>query len=388
MRVLQRHGCSHIALVLSGLVGCTQARTEGSSDWSGGSNSVTAGNDPTGVPESSSNTESSSEGGPDSDSGPSGDSQPTTGEGDSQPTSDPGEDSSQPTTDPGGDDSQPSSDTDETRFDLGDDGSSCDPDRDPSCKGCKKIDFLFIVDNSDSMEPHQTNLLNSFGPFIDTITTTVQGTNYHVMVLDSDSSTTQIVPPPPVCETTLGAGQVRNCPVPGGVRYLTSALDPVTLKSTFQCLANVGATGSADEMPMTALVEAIGPLNAPGQCNQGFLRNDAILVVTIISDDHSGWPGTDNECGYGGTPQSWFDAVIAAKGKVENVVVLGLYALLSDQSCIEHGPEQADQFIEFTEKFGSQGIIDSVCEPDYNNPFFQDAVGLIDTTCEAFIPPE
>jgi len=29
----------------------------------------------------------------------------------------------------------------------------------------------------------------------------------------------------------------------------------------------------------------------------------------------------------------------------------------------------------------------SVCEPSYNG-FFQDAVDLIDTTCEDFVPPE
>ncbi len=290
-----------------------------------------------------------------------------------------------------------------TRFDVGgstglasgsDDSPSCDPTVDPSCKGCKKIDFLFIVDNSSSMAAHQTNLLDSFGPFIDTITAEVQGTDYHIMVLDSDACPRDLYTDPPTpcqvtgCEEVLGAGQVRDCNVPGGARYLTSALDPATLASSFECIANVGTGGSSAEMPMTALVEAMGPLNMPGQCNAGFLRNDAILVITIISDDHSGWGSDDNENGFGGTPQSWFDAVIAAKGKAENVVVLGLYALLSDQSCIEQGPDESDQFIAFTEMFESQGIVGSVCEPDYNDPFFQDAVDLIDTTCEAFVPPE
>ncbi len=257
-------------------------------------------------------------------------------------------------------------------------------------EGCRKIDFLFVVDNSGSMQSHQMNLLNSFGPFIDTIASTVAGNDYHIMVVDSDACQHSGWPPPtcfPGCDSVLGAGQVRDCSVPNGIRYLTSELDFPTLKSTFQCIANVGTLGSGAEMPMTAIVEAIGPLNSPGQCNEGFLRDDAILVITVISDDHSGWTAEDNQTGFGGTPQSWYDAVIAAKRSPENVVVLGLYALLSDQSCIMLGPEEADQFIEFTSKFGSQGIIGSVCAPDYN-VFFQEAIGLIDHTCEAFVPPE
>ncbi len=264
-------------------------------------------------------------------------------------------------------------------------------------QGCDKIDFLFVIDNSGSMQVHQTNLINSFGPFIDTILSTVSGNDYRIMVLDSDAcymSGGGGWPPmdPPFdcnngCDGVLGAGQVRGCNVPGGVRYLASALDAATLKSTFQCVANVGITGSGDEMVISALVDAIGPLNEAGQCNEGFVRDDAILVVTIISDDHSGWAGNDNENGFGGTPQEWFDKVIAVKGKVENVVVLGLYALLTDQSCIDFGPQESDQFIDFTKRFGSQAFIGSVCAPNYD-PFFKEAVALIDTTCENFVPPE
>jgi hypothetical protein len=190
---------------------------------------------------------------------------------------------------------------------------------------------------------------------------------------------------PTGCEDTLGAGQVRDCNVPNDLRYLTSDLDVATIKSTFECIANVGDQGSASEMPMTAMVDGIGPLNAPGECNDGFIRDDAILVVTLISDDHSGWFGDDNENGFGGTPDSWYADVIDVKGKPENVVVLGLIALLSDQSCIGFGPEESDQFKAFVEMFGEHGIVGSVCDPDYNS-FFQEAVGLIDTTCDEFEP--
>ena len=40
----------------------------------------------------------------------------------------------------------------------------------------------------------------------------------------------------------------------------------------------------------------------------------------------------------------------------------------------------------FVEMWGDHGFEGSVCAPDYI-PFFLEAVSLIDTTCDAFIPP-
>ncbi len=270
-------------------------------------------------------------------------------------------------------------------------------------KGCNKVDFLFVVDNSGSMGIHQTNLKNNFGPFIDTIMSSVAGNDFHIMVVDSDACNQDSIstggwppPPPPYncnngCDAVLGAGVIRGgeCVIPGGARYLTSALDPATIKSTFQCMATVGVDGYGYEMPISSLLEAIGPQSQPGQCNDGFVRRDAVLVLVIISDDHTGLPGEDDIGGFRGTPQEWFDKVIAIKGGLQNVVVLGLYTLASDQSCtygMGPPPWTSDKFIEFTEKFGTQGIMGSICTPNYQ-PFFQQAVGLIDTTCDEFVPP-
>jgi hypothetical protein len=250
--------------------------------------------------------------------------------------------------------------------------------------GCEKIDFLFIVDNSGSMSPHQQNLINNFGPFIDTIRDEVQGQDHQIMVLDTDACVDVGNGCADSCEETLGAGQVRSCAVPEDTRYMTSAMGIDTIKSAFQCAANVGDQGSAEELPMSAMMAALDEENAADGCNPGFVRSDAVLVVTFITDDHTGWFGTDDVSSVG-SPQEWYDAVIAAKTKPENVVVLGLVALLSDQSCIGFGPEEADRFVEFIEMFDDHGIIGSVCTPDYN-AFFQDAVALIDTACDEFVP--
>ena len=41
---------------------------------------------------------------------------------------------------------------------------------------------------------------------------------------------------------------------------------------------------------MLTMFAAVSTLNVPGQCNEGFLRKDALLVVTFITDEEDTWP--------------------------------------------------------------------------------------------------
>src|SRR5688500_3590303 len=72
------------------------------------------------------------------------------------------------------------------KLDVGDvETEGDDPD---AIEGCKKVDFLFVVDNSGSMSDEQSNLVSNFPGFIDTIAAELDDANdYHIMVLDSDA---------------------------------------------------------------------------------------------------------------------------------------------------------------------------------------------------------
>ena len=248
-------------------------------------------------------------------------------------------------------------------------------------EGCKKIDFLFVIDNSSSMMQHQAKLVSNFGPFIDTIVSEVSAQDYQVMVVDSDSHVDLNYVDGLTCDQKLGATHVAACNVPNG-RYLTSDLDVATLKSSFPCIANVGTAGASAEMPMTAMVTAVTTHVQPGGCNEGFLRSDAVLVVTVISDDRPN-AGDDNS-NIVGSPQEWYDGVVSAKaGKVEHVVVAGIVFTGTTLGGIPFPPTQ--RFIDFVEMFGARGVVGSTDAPDYN-VFFQEAVSLIDIACNEFEP--
>ncbi|MFO7565132.1 MAG: hypothetical protein R6X02_20970 [Enhygromyxa sp.] len=273
--------------------------------------------------------------------------------------------------------------------------------------GCQKIDFLFVIDSSGSMADKQANLIASFPGLVAAMMDNVQADDWHVMVVDTDAqwggtdcanacTTLGLCPDAPefdcntpaplLCDITLGAGQIapmgeaasnQDCDLAGGARYIQAG-EP-DLLSAFSCVAKVGVDGSDAERQMDALVRALGPeLAEPGKCNEGFVRDDAILVITIITDE----PDQHSD----GDPADWADAVIAAKGgNAEAVVVLGLLpdGDLGVPLCGAAALE-APRMSEFLQLFEANGRA-SVCEPDYS-PFFLDAVSVISETCETFDP--
>lgn len=273
--------------------------------------------------------------------------------------------------------------------------------------GCEKIDFLFVIDSSGSMEDNQANLIASFPGLVAAMMDNVEADDWHIMVVDSDqqwggtdcaNACTTLGhcpgapafdcegPAPGLCDISLGAGIIapmgeaasnEDCALASEARYIEAG-EPDPL-AAFSCIARVGIDGSDTEQPIAALTRAIGPeLGEPGGCNEGFIRDDAILVLTIITDE----PDQHTP----GDPSDWYDAVIEAKnGQPEAVVILGLLpdGDLDVPSCgLESVP--APRLSAFLDLFEASGRA-SVCEPDYS-PFFTDAVSVIGEACENFVP--
>jgi hypothetical protein len=281
------------------------------------------------------------------------------------------------------------------------------PDFDPDgrAQGCEKVDFLFVVDRSSSMSDEQDNLVASFPGFIDALQQTLAANDFHILVTDTDGpsmncyeacqSSPALIscqsvpcgqhPEPGTCDATLGAGLVKDnalapCGYPEGARYLTQ--DHPDLHGTFACAAEVGVGGDINEQQAAALLAAVSDEQAgPGACNEAFLRDDAVLVVTFITDEEDKVSTGD--------PASWRQALVQAKGGNEDaIVILGLIGDPEQPGTACTGDdwwaEEAPKLRSFVESF-THSMWASVCEPDYA-PFFEQAIGLIDTTCDAFEP--
>ncbi len=324
-------------------------------------------------------------------------------------------------------------DDDAPRFDVAG-GAEAGGDDGASDAGCRGIDFLFVVDNSGSMADEQANLTASVPAFLDTMRDTVDGEaeSFQIMVVPTDADVYQpnsgcgyaceqagnppsvacngipcdqygpFVPPPPACRHFLGTGRVSShtgtsCGLPNGQRFISSV--DTNVDQAFPCVADVGVDGSGLEKVAESMTEAVGTHAAPGECNEGFLRDDALLVVTLITDEDEGCPdggcGTFQSPGSAGNPALWYDDLVAAKGgSDEGIVVLGLIGDLDLAASICQpfddvaltGAEPSPVLRDFVGRFGDHGMTGSVCAPDYGE-FFADAVALIDTACDEFIPP-
>jgi len=296
--------------------------------------------------------------------------------------------------------------------DVGWDSSSSNGTTPAGCKG--KIDFLFVVSNSTWMISFQEQLIAAFPAFIEMIEATFEDFDYHIMVVDSDakwgldvctsacpdltckkgdpccpdmSNPGELCCPAEVqdypctlldmvtaCDHTLGAGVTfpagglasnEPCKLAGGRRYMTSGQPD--LAEVFACVAKVGATGDINQA--ASLVAALQPtINSPGGCNDGFLRDDALLMVTIINsgngDDSAGGPGL------------WYEQIVAAKNGDPNAVVM---LDIGQGTC-----PWWDLTCELSGMFPHH-IHGDNDDPDYGH-LFTEATALVEVACEELIP--
>jgi hypothetical protein len=177
-----------------------------------------------------------------------------------------------------------------------------------------RLDLLLVVDDSSSMEDEQRALRREIPRLIRILTTgdvnddglrdLERLEDLHVGVIRSD----------------MGSGAYTSSQCPGGrgedgVLQQTSGVVPgVACESAYppfvafpaqsaedvataaQCLATVGTEGCSFEQPLEALLKALtpstaGPIFAEGRvghgdgANVGFLREDAVLVVVLLTDE-------------------------------------------------------------------------------------------------------
>ena len=283
-------------------------------------------------------------------------------------------------------------------FDVG-----VDKDLGPATpEGCKgKIDFLFVISRADVMEVVQEQLIASFPKFIETIAAKFDDFDYHIMVVGSGDVWGQKICTSdcPVidcsegepccwvkdypcgllglvteCDHTKGAGSVfpagygasnHPCPIADNRRYMTKGQPD--LEGTFACSARVGIGGR--NMIGDNLVNAVSPyLNGPGGCNEGFLRDDALLMVTLVtpgSDTFSKWP-----------PELWGEMVRKAKHDDPEAVVM---LVIGNGACPDYD-QPCQMALEFPYHYIEDGLVD-----DYG-PAFDAASDLAFEACEQLVP--
>ena len=107
-------------------------------------------------------------------------------------------------------------------------------------------------------------------------------------------------------------------------------------------------------------------------------------MLVILTDDPP-HDGSNDDAHPMADTSFWYDSIIAAKnGDPEALVVIGFVPYV-DVSCVVFTIESPN-LIDFVQSFGDQGVLASICEPDFG-PAFANTVETIVTTCENFDPP-
>jgi hypothetical protein len=177
-----------------------------------------------------------------------------------------------------------------------------------SLNATNKMDILFMVDNSASMEAMQTELRTRFPSFVQPFVDLAQSgvyTDLHFGVVTSDYGAGDAAgggcspspggdrgrlralgaAAPAGCVATADAPFIRYKFAPSGDQSnLPGGNTPAALVQQFTCMASVGATGCGFEHQLESVYAALH--NSVE--NAGFLRPDALLAVVLLTNEDDG----------------------------------------------------------------------------------------------------
>ncbi|HEY2745096.1 MAG TPA: hypothetical protein VGL86_10755 [Polyangia bacterium] len=182
-----------------------------------------------------------------------------------------------------------------------------------------KVDILFMIDNSISMDPMQIELRQRFGDFFqvfqDLADTDGTFADLHIGVVTSDYGAgdlagngcdaspggqrglLQTIPSPkatnpptgclppvgkPYIAYAFGSGTAAGAPTTN----LPNGTDAAALVDEFTCMASVGAAGCGFEHQLESVYAALH--DHADTDNAGFLRADALLAVVFVTNEDDG----------------------------------------------------------------------------------------------------
>ncbi len=287
----------------------------------------------------------------------------------------------------------------------GDGGSNGDgPDRgdefaDAAPKeACDKMDILFVIDNSGSMDEEQTNLIANFPAFADLIdgyiTSADTPIDYRIAVTTAGRDVRYKISGFPLTFDEGGDNGAfrREC---GSDKAWIEKADG-NVASTFSCRANVGTNGPGAEMPLLGMEWSLSRRMDDGT-NAGFLRDDALLAVIMITDQDD-CSREDDDFEINGYAPSCFDPNDA------NIKPLSHYldfldTLKGDRrkwaSAVIAGPGPgscssnfgeaagATRMVDFVSQAGDNSVLSSICSGDLTNAL-QEALDTFESACDDF----
>ncbi|MNS79778.1 hypothetical protein D3C72_1134400 [compost metagenome] len=208
-----------------------------------------------------------------------------------------------------------------------------------------KVDILFVIDSSGSMEDEQNKLSQNAREFANAISK-VGFLDFHIGVITTDMQYDH-------CATECGRLKGRDVyytkSTPNFVRELSNTL-------------MVGTRGSGTEVMFAPVQAALSPPLVNGE-NAGFYRQDAYLAVIFLTD-----AGEQSRI----SPTDFYNSLVTLKGDARKVLSYGVIRKYLERYVCTASAEDSqitrilEDFLEMTINGGkAQPNVLSLCSADY-----------------------
>ncbi len=162
------------------------------------------------------------------------------------------------------------------------DANTSEPDASTAKATFTGIDVLFVINDAPSIADTQEKLAATMNSFFAAIAAAEGGLpDMHVGVISTDMGAGS----GGGVSGCFGAGddgQLQSPPACNVGATFASGSDPVELALAAQCAVQLGEFGCPFEQPLASLQRALDPDNT---YNTGFIREDALLVVVVLTDE-------------------------------------------------------------------------------------------------------
>jgi len=271
-------------------------------------------------------------------------------------------------------------------------------------QACEKMDILFVIDNSGSMDEEQSNLIANFPGFAQLIenylTASGQALDYRIAVTTAGRDVSYTLSVPIIGQNIPFTESGDNGVFRGGCGLDRQWIEKAdgNVASTFACRADVGTGGPGAEMPLLGLEWSLGRRVEDGT-NAGFLREDALLAVVMITDQDDCSREDDGFTIDGSRPSCYapndtgilplshyldvLDTVKGGRGRWASAVIAGP----GPGSCTSSFGEaaEAERMIDFVNQAGENSRLSSICSGDLTSALGQ-ALDTFEAACNSFPP--
>lgn len=205
-----------------------------------------------------------------------------------------------------------------------------------------KVDILFVIDNSGSMEYEQKSMASRVRNFLDV----VKGLDWQIAVTTTDPS-----------NKTYGDGRLVTMKGLTNTFILNSSMSDATARDVLSNTLQRTETGSGSEQGIYAAYRAVE--RSVEGTNSNFIRSDAQLAVVLISDEDESANGVKND------PANFVKYIQTQFNGQKAMSYHSVITRPGDEACLNgEGYSYGHRFAAMAQMTG--GVIGDVCAADYS----------------------